>query len=183
MLLIFIVQYVDQLGIYECCQMVSCLHKGTFTGITEEITGGYGAAVAGVGVFVPFVYLTPVIGLEPNIAAIGTRVYKTQDEATVLGIVSHNLVGALTPGSAIASTSGTTFAVWLIAIGTMSPTAVIDVNVRAKNLLIDGGTDGLTAPAGVSILKLYAVYYLRPGLQYDLAYEFLQGLLGLGVGG
>ena len=163
--------------------MISGLYQGTLTYRTEEVTRRDLTTVAGIGMCVPLINMTAVIGGERYIAAIGTGVDKTQDEATVISIIGHDALGVHAAGPAVASTSGATLTGRLIVGASVCLSAVVDVYVGTQDLLVDSSADSTACLTGISVFKADAADYLGTGFEYDLAYEFLQGLLGLGVGG
>lgn len=163
--------------------MISSLYQGTLTYWAEEITWRDLATVTGIWVCVPLINMTAVIGGELYIAPIGAGVDKTQDEATVIGTIGHNALGVHAAGPAVASTSWAALTGRLIVGPSVRLTAIVDVDISTQDLLVDGGAYRTACLARISVVKLYAPNYLGTGLEYDATYEFLQGLLGLGVGG
>lgn len=163
--------------------MISGLYQGTLTYRAEEVTRRDLTPVAGIGMCVPLINMTAVIGGELYIATIGAGVDKTQDEATVICIIGHNALGVHVAGPAVASTSGAALTWRLIVGASVCLTAVVDVYVGTEDLLVDSSAYSTACLTGISVIKADAADYLGTGLEYDLAYEFLQGLLGLGVGG
>ena len=163
--------------------MIGSLYQGTLTYRTEEITRCDLTTITGIGMCVPFIDMAAFIDRELYVTAIGAGVDKTQDEATIIGTIRHDALSVHATGPTVASTSGATFAGRLITGASVCLTAVVDIYVCTQDLLVDGGANGTACLAGISIVELYAPDYLGTGFEYDATYEFLQGLLGLGVGG
>ena len=66
----------------------------------------------------------------------------------------------------------------------MSLSRIIDINICAEYLLVDGCTHGTGGTAWIVLyLVISSRYHLSPCFFYNLTNEFLQGLLGLGIRG
>ena len=71
---------------------------------------------------------------------------------------------------------------WFVVGGAVSLSAAVDVDIGSQYLLIHSGAHGLGCSAWIATFELDAAYYLGACLFDNATYEFLQGLLGLGIG-